>query len=178
MRFPGDSTWAVSSGDGDTFALYVRDALGISTPTADAIPRLTPPVPRVHDVYLPHTFGAAWDRWWTQSFTARGAQHVPSRWPVGLPGEVRAAYETWRPSTPDVSPRARENLSQVLREVVAQHTGELGREPVFSLGLIAIPVEGLFWRRVGVDSVLLSEELMASPHLIAPLESVIRDLVQ
>ncbi|MFD4636627.1 hypothetical protein ACFWN2_04885 [Lentzea sp. NPDC058436] len=178
MRFPGDSTWAVSSGDGDTFALYVRDALGIRTPTADSIPRLTPPVPRVHDVYVPETFGSAWDRWWSQSYASRGAQHVPSRWPVGLPGEVRAAYEGWRPHIPDVAPRTRENFSAVLREVVTQLTEEIGREPVFSLSLIAIPVEGQFWRRVGSDSVLLSEELMASPHLIAPLESVIRDLVK
>jgi hypothetical protein len=45
MSFPDDSTWMVSSGDRGTFALYVRDALGINSPTADAIPLLSPAVP-------------------------------------------------------------------------------------------------------------------------------------
>ena len=38
MKFPGDSTWVITSGDGGTFALFVRDALGISTPAADSVP--------------------------------------------------------------------------------------------------------------------------------------------
>ncbi|MGW4214545.1 hypothetical protein ACWEIJ_41620, partial [Lentzea sp. NPDC004789] len=64
MRFSGDSTWLIRSGDGGTFPLFVREALGISTPTADAIPRLVPPVPRLTDLLYPPELVEDWDRWW------------------------------------------------------------------------------------------------------------------
>ena len=179
MHFPGDSTWQVSSGSSDTFVLYVRDALGISTPTADAIPRLTPPVPRDHDSYVPETFGSAWDRWWTQSLTTGGG----GRPPVGVPEHMRAAYTLWRPDpTSPEQTRLRDTARQdgylLLREIVDQLTVELGHEPVFNLRMIEIPVEGQFWRRVDKHTVLVSDELKASRNVIAPLESVLRELAQ
>ncbi|NKE62474.1 hypothetical protein FXN61_39365 [Lentzea sp. PSKA42] len=180
---PGGKRWVVSSGPGDTFALYVRDALGISTPTADSIPPLTPPVPRVHDVELPETFGSAWDRWWAQSLVTGGAEDVPGRWPVGLPEHLRDAYGQWQPdrSSPEVTWQrddAMAAFSASLNEVVDQLTEELGHAPLFELDVIEIPVQGQFWRRLGKNTVLVSEELKASRNVIAPLESVIRDLVE
>lgn len=175
--------WVVSSGPGDTFALYVRDALGISTPTADAIPPLTPPVPRLHGVTVPETFGAEWDRWWRQSLVTGGAQHVPGRWPAGLPEELVGAHEQWEPDrrSPENTQRrddARAAFSDLLREVVDQLTEELGHPPVFELDIIEIPVAGQFWRRLTTSKVLVSEELKSSRNVLAPLESVLRDLAQ
>ncbi len=173
----------MSSGPGDTFALYVRDALGISTPTADAIPPLTPPVPRLPGVTLPGTFGPEWDRWWAQSLVAGGAQHVPGRWPAGLPKELVEAHEQWEPDrrSPENTQQrndARVAFSKLLNEVVEQLTEELGHPPLFELDVIEIPVEGQFWRRLGKSKVLVSEELKSSRNVIAPLESVIRELAQ
>lgn len=179
MHFPGDSTWQVSSRSGNTFALYTRDALGISTPTADSIPRLTPPVPRMHDAYVPETFGSAWDRWWTQSYDHGGG----GRPPVGLPEQMRAAYNQWSPNP--ASPRqsgarddARAGFQVVLKEIVDQLTGELGHAPVFDVQLVQIPVEGQFWRRVDKRTALVSDELHASRNVLAPLESMLRELAQ
>ena len=183
MHFPGDSTWQVSSRDGGTFALYVRDALGVSTPTADAIPALTPPVPRLPGAAVPETFGAAWDRWWTRSLTNSGAEFVPLRWPVGTPAQLKPAFEAWRPdpTSPEESDRrdaARTVFHEVLVEVVAQLTGELGHPPRFTLDLTELPVQGKFWQRVGPQAVLISEELKGSRTVIAPLESLLRELAQ
>ncbi|SFR27465.1 hypothetical protein SAMN04488564_11164 [Lentzea waywayandensis] len=179
MHFPGDSTWQVSSGSGDTFVLYVRDALGISTPTADAIPRLTPPVPRDHDAYVPETFGSAWDRWWTQSLTTGGGGHPP----VGVPEQMRADHTRWLPDPTSPEQRAlrhhaRTDSYTLLKEIVDQLTVELGHEPVFNLRMIVIPVEGQFWKRVGKHTVLVSEALKISRNVIAPLESVLRELAR
>ncbi|MGW4211160.1 hypothetical protein ACWEIJ_24430 [Lentzea sp. NPDC004789] len=55
---------------------------------------------------------------------------------------------------------------------------ELGHRPIFELEVLQIPVEGQFWQRLRRDKVLASEELLASRNVIAPLESVIRDLVR
>ena len=179
MHFPGNSTWQVSSGSADTFVLYVRDALGISTPTADSIPRLTPPVPRLRDVHVPETLGSAWDRWWAESLVTGGG----GRPPVGLPPGMREAHQRWRPDP--VSPErtrlrdeARQGSYLLLREIVDQLAGELGHEPVFRLHMVELPVQGQFWRRVDKHTVLVSDELKASRNVLAPLESVIRDLAQ
>ncbi|MFJ8962041.1 hypothetical protein ACIRG5_21900 [Lentzea sp. NPDC102401] len=177
MHFPGDSTWQVSSGSGEVFALYVRDALGISTPTADAIPRLTPPVPRDHDAYVPETFGSAWDRWWTRSLTTLGSGHPP----VGVPEQMRADYTRWQPDWTSPEQRAlrrhaRTESYALLKEIVDQLTVELGRRPVFNLRMIEIPVEGQFWRRVDKHTALVSDELRISRNVLAPLESVLREL--
>ncbi|MEU3645132.1 hypothetical protein AB0E59_17245 [Lentzea sp. NPDC034063] len=179
MQFPGDSTWQVSSGGGEIFALYVRDALGISTPTADAIPRLTPPVPRDHDAYVPETFGSAWDRWWTQSLTTLGPGHPP----VGVPEQMRADYTRWGPDWSSPEQRALRHHARTVsytlpREIVDQLTVELGRQPVFNLRMIEIPVEGQFWRRVDKHTVLVSDELKISRNVLAPLESVLRELAR
>ncbi|MFD4668414.1 hypothetical protein ACFWNN_01695 [Lentzea sp. NPDC058450] len=179
MRFPGDSTWKVSSGSADTFALYVRDALGVSTPTADAIPALYPPVERLHDVYVPETFGWGWDRWWTESLITGGG----GRPPVGVPEHLREAYQQWRPDTtaPEQSwfrDKASAHLFDLIQEIVGQLTTELGREPVFTFTLVEIPVRGQFWRRVDTTIALVSDELKASRNLIAPLESVLRELAR
>ncbi|WP_191299203.1 hypothetical protein [Lentzea cavernae] len=173
----------MSSRTGDTFALYVRDALGLSTPTADAVPPLNAPVPRVHDVYVPETFGPAWDRWWTRAVESGGALTAPSQWPVGPPAQLRAAYDAWHPAP--TSPgettrrdRSRNDFGLALKEAVGQLTTELGHEPVFDLNLIEIPVRGQFWRRTARRTVLVSDELRSSRNVLAPLESVIRDLAQ
>ena len=177
MTFPGDSTWLVSSGDGGSFALFVRDALGISTPTADSIPRLTPPVPRLTGVLIPPGFIEDWDRWWHDCTTQGHARE-----PLGLPVELREAYTRWGAFTTPENTRRRDDLrialSASLDELLAELEQELGRRPIFKLDLLQIPVEGQFWRRVQRDKVLVSEELIGSRNLIAPLESVIRDLAQ
>ncbi|MET9226082.1 hypothetical protein [Lentzea sp. NPDC003310] len=179
MHFPGDSTWQVSSGSGDAFVLYVRDAMGVSTPTADSIPPLTPPVERLHDVYVPETFGSGWDRWWTESLTTGGG----GRPPVGVPEHLREAYQRWRPdhTSPEQTRRrdaARRHSYELLTEIVDQLTTELGHPPRFSFTLVEIPVQGQFWRRVGTHTALVSDELRASRNLLAPLESVLRELAQ
>ncbi|MGI5499430.1 hypothetical protein [Lentzea sp. CA-135723] len=169
----------MSSGSADTFVLYVRDALGVSTPTADSIPPLTPDVERLHDVYVPETFGSGWDRWWTESLITGGG----GRPPVGVPEHLREAYRRWRPDhTSPEQTRSRDNaradMSDLLREIVEQLTTELGHAPVFSLKLVEIPVRGQFWRRVNTTTALVSDELRASRNLIAPLESVLRELAR
>jgi hypothetical protein len=177
MHFPGDSTWMISSGDGGTFALFARDALGISTPTADSIPRLTPPVPPFAGALLPAEFGQDWDRWWKES-----SEIGYGREPIGLPEELREAYSQWDdPLNPD-NTRRRDHLrvtfSDLLHELVTELEQELGRRPVFKLDIVEIPVEGQFWRRLKRDRVLVSQELMSSRNVLAPLESVLRELAQ
>jgi len=183
MSFPSDSTWVMTISGGDTFALYVRDALGIDTPTATSIPPLTPAVPRV-DFDVPPSFGAEWDRWWVHTLgegrLSGGIDDLPGRWPTGLPAGLRGAYSDWHdPRTPEATSRrddARTNLGDSLRELVSELKEELGHEPVFTLEMIQIPVKGQFWRRLNTDTVLVSEELLLSRNIIAPLETVIREL--
>lgn len=177
MNFPGDSTWAISSGDGGTFALFVRDALGISTPAADAIPPLSPPVPRLTGAVYPPEIIEDWDRWW-RDCTSSGA----GREPLGLPEELRPAYTRWRddPRSPKAMARrdVARRFSVSLHELITELERELGRTPIFTLDVLQVPVEGQFWRRLDREKVLVSEELMCSRNVIAPLESVIRDLVR
>jgi hypothetical protein len=176
MKLEGDSTWVVSIGDGGTFPLFVRDALGISTPQADSVPRLVPPVPRLTEVELPG-IEHGWDRWWLESIST-----VAVREPVGIPVWLREVYSRWRNLLEPENARRRDHLrttfSTVLNELLAEFEQELGRTPVFTLDIAQIPVEGQFWRRTTRDKVLASEELMGSRNVIAPLESVIRDLVR
>jgi len=177
MRFSGDSTWLIRSGDGGTFPLFVREALGISTPTADAIPRLVPPVPRLRDAPYPPELVEDWDRWW-HGCTSTGS----SREPVGLPEVLHEAYAEWGAFTaPDNTYRrddVRRGFSDSVQELVADLEQELGHRPIFELEVLQIPVEGQFWQRLRRDKVLASEELLCSRNVIAPLESVIRDLVR
>lgn len=177
MNFAGDSTWVISSGDGGTFALFVRDALGISTPTADSVPRLTPPVPRLSGALIPPEFIQDWDRWW-HDCTTKGY----GREPLGLPVELREAYTRWGDFTSPENTRKRDDLRVVfcasVQEVVADLEQELGRRLIFKLDIAQIPVDGQFWRRLQHDKVLVSEELLGSRNLLAPLESVIRELAQ
>lgn len=176
MNFAGDSTWVISSGDGGTFPLFVRDALGISTPTADSIPRLAPPVPRLTGVEVPG-LAQGWDRWWLES-TPTGPGHEP----VGIPDHLRAACLRWSDprslQSTFVRDEIRRTFSASLHEVIAELEQELGHRLVFSLDVMQIPVEGQFWRRLQRDRVLVSEELLRSHNVIAPLESVIRELAQ
>ncbi|MEV6235812.1 hypothetical protein [Lentzea sp. NPDC051838] len=165
--------WVVSSGTGDTFTLYVRDALGVSTPTADSIPPLTPHVPRESTTTVD---GDEWDRWFAQSLMSTGSQNIPDRWPSGVTEELRDAHAAWRP-TPAM-PEGRQAFSELLNEIVDGLTTELGHTPLFALTLIEIPVQGGFWRRLNRDIVLVSEQLKYSRAVLAPLESVIRDLAQ
>jgi hypothetical protein len=65
-----------------------------------------------------------------------------------------------------------------LHELVTEPDQELGRRPIFKLDVIQIPVDGQFWLRLTRDRVLVSEELMLSRNLVAPLESVIRELAR
>ncbi|MGW6928516.1 hypothetical protein ACWGE0_00545 [Lentzea sp. NPDC054927] len=175
MNFTEDSTWVISSGDGGTFPLFVRDALGISTPTADSIPRLAPPVPRLTGVEVPG-LAQGWDRWWLECAT--GSSHEP----VGVPDHLRAAYTRWSDprslQSTYIRDEVRRTFSASLHEVVTELQEELGRRLVFSLDVLQIPVEGQFWRRLQRDRVLVSEELLLSRNVIAPLESVIRELAQ
>jgi hypothetical protein len=173
MHFPGDSTWVISSGDGGTFPLFVREALGISTPTADSIPRLVPPVTPVTGVLVPPEFTPDWDRWWRDT-TETGY----GREPIGITVELREAYNRWRDRTNRRRGDRRTVFSNLVHEVVTEMEEELGHRPVFKLDVIEIPVEGQFWRRLARDMVLVSEELMASRNILAPLESVLRDLAQ
>ncbi|MFI6095185.1 hypothetical protein ACIA8G_06530 [Lentzea sp. NPDC051213] len=176
MDFQGDSTWVISSGDGGTFALFVRDALGISTPAADSVPRLTPPVERLTGVLVPQEFPRDWDRWWLESCSGGHGRE-----PVGLPEQLREAYTRWQGfSTPEATRRRDElrgTFSNSLRELVIELEQELGHRPIFTLDVVQVPVEGQFWRRLTRDRVLVSEELMGSRYVIAPLESVVRELM-
>ncbi len=113
--------------------------------------------------------------------TAGEAEHTPGRWPSGLPGRLRTAYADWQPVPGSPEARkardgARTVFSQSLQELIADLKQELGREPVFTLELIFLPVEGQFWRRLNTHTVLVSVELLCSRNVIAPLESVIRDI--
>lgn len=175
MRLAGDSTWIVQHGDGGTYALFVRDALGISTPTADAIPPLHPPVPKLADAVFPPEVVADWDRWWRES-TASG----PGREPLGLPAGLRAAYSRWRPDTSPENRRRRDDVRQAcgetIQEIVTGLEQELGHRPLFQLELLQAPLRGQFWLRLDRERVLASEELLLSRNLLAPLEAVIRDL--
>jgi hypothetical protein len=181
MHFPGDSTWSMSIGDGGTFPLFVRDALGISTPQADSVPRLTPPVTRLTGTGLSpiETAGIehGWDRWWLESTTTGGGRE-----PLGIPVRLRQAYTRWRdpaaPGNADGRDRLRRTFSAHLNELLAELEQELGRTPVFTLDIVQLPVAGQFWRRAARARVLASEELMDSRNVIAPLESVIRDLLR
>ncbi|HEX7308771.1 hypothetical protein [Lentzea sp.] len=177
MELSGDSTWVIRSGDGPVFPLFVRDALGIRTPVADAIPRLVPRVPRMSDVVHPPELVEDWDRWW-RGCTSAGSSRDPS----GLPGVLHEACTQWRALTaPDDGFRRddlRRGFSDALHELMADLEQELGRRPVFELEVLQIPVEGQFWRRLGHAKVLASDELLASRNVIAPLESVIRDLAR
>jgi hypothetical protein len=176
MNFAGDSTWVISSGDGGTFPLFVRDALGISTPLADSIPRLTPPVPRLTGVEVPG-LAQGWDRWWLAS-----APNGPGHEPVGIPDHLRAAYTRWSDprslQSTFVRDEVRRTFSASLHEVITELEQELGHRLVFSLDVMQIPVEGQFWHRLQRDRVLVSEELLRSRNVIAPLESVIREIAQ
>lgn len=178
MNFPGDSTWSISSDDSHTFALYVRDAFGIETPTAASIPPLRPAVPR-SELTVPHGFADAWDRWWDR---AHGTPRLPDVWPPSLPKELFAAYSQWNDPTSPESRRIRDHVRRTfgpsINELVTDLEQELGHRLVFSLHLVQIPVAGQFWRRLTKDTVLVSDDLMCSPNLIAPLESVLRDLAQ
>lgn len=185
MDLSGNSTWVVSSGGGGTFALYVRDALAISTPAADSIPPLTPPVPRATGIEVPPGFAQEWDHWWRENLgagrVAGGAEHVHARWPTGLPEQLRDAHAEWAQSRREADSLrgdAMARFSELLNEVVGELEEELGRSPVFALDLIELPVEGEFWRRLGPGTVLISEQLKRSRNVIAPLESVLRDLAE
>ena len=176
MKLEGESTWVVSIGDGGTFPLFVRDALGISTGESGSVPRLTPPVPRLTDVEVPG-IEHGWDRWWAES-ASTGFGHEP----LGIPVRLHEAYTRWRNPLAPENTRRRDHLrstfSDVLKELLADLEQELGRKPLFTLDISQLPVEGQFWRRLNRAKVLASEELMGSRNVIAPLESVIRDLVR
>ena len=106
---------------------------------------------------------------------------------MGFPGD-----STWvvtstgttdglNPTSPEAmrqADEARAVVNEALREVVGDLTRELGHEPVFHLHLVQIVAEGQVWRRVDADTVEVSGELMRSRNLIAPLESVIRDIAR
>ncbi|SDG69374.1 hypothetical protein SAMN05216553_110277 [Lentzea fradiae] len=176
MNLAGNSTWQISCGDGGTYALFVRDALGISGPAADAIPPLTPPVPRRKAAVSPPELAQDWGRWWREC-TASG----PGREPLGLPEGLRAAYREWGAFTSPESSRRRDDVRRgfddTIREVVRDLEQELGRQPVFRLEVLQAPVQGQFWLRLGDAKVFASEELLLSRHLAAPLDAVIRGLL-
>jgi hypothetical protein len=90
-----------------------------------------------------------------------------STWTVTVSGE-----------TPNEHDDTRARFTAVLNEVVDDLTRELGREPVFALSLIQVTAAGPLWRRLNTGTVMVSEELMRSRNVIAPLESVIRDLAR
>lgn len=77
---------------------------------------------------------------------------------------------------PDSHDDTRTRFNDVLHEVVGDLKQELGREPVFALSLFQVPGEEQRWRRLKPDVVEVSEGLMRSRNVIAPLESVIREL--
>lgn len=171
MTSPERASWLINSGGADTFVLYVRDALGIDTPTATAIPPLTPPVARI-DAELPDGFAADWDRWWTGTLNRSGTR------PAGLPEQLHAAHLHWSSAadTAEGRDRTREAFSATLYDLINELKTELGHEPVFTLSLLELPVRGQFWRRIDGKTVLVSTELLRSRNIIAPLESVIREL--
>ncbi|MCX2950238.1 hypothetical protein [Lentzea sp. NEAU-D7] len=90
-----------------------------------------------------------------------------SPWVVHLSGDAPNAHDD-----------TRARFDDSLREVLADLEQELGRTPVFALSLVQIPGEDQRWKRLKPDVVEVSEGLLRSRNLIAPLESVIRQLAQ
>ncbi|WP_147455197.1 hypothetical protein [Saccharothrix australiensis] len=188
MRFDGNPSWSINHDSfGEiAFALYVRDALGITSPTADSIPPLEPAAPaRSHPD--PPGLAGHWDDWWTRITGARPAagHEAPapagppealddllprlrrdhSRWAAGLRAEQA---RTGQPHTRDVIP---------FHDLVDEVRRELGRDGLdFTLSIHEVPVAGPYWLRIGTDTVLASSDLLRSPDAVAPLRSVIRDL--
>jgi hypothetical protein len=90
-----------------------------------------------------------------------------STWGVHISGDAPHAHDD-----------TRARFDDALREVLADLEQELGRTPVFSLSLFQVPGEDQRWKRLKPDIVEVSEGLMRSRNILAPLESVIRELAQ
>lgn len=90
-----------------------------------------------------------------------------SRWVVHISGDAPNAHDD-----------TRARFDDALREVLADLEQELGRTPVFALSLFRVPGEDQRWKRLKPGIVEVSEGLMRSRNVIAPLESVIRELAQ
>ncbi|MDX8055434.1 hypothetical protein SK571_39180 [Lentzea sp. BCCO 10_0798] len=90
-----------------------------------------------------------------------------SQWVVHISGDAPNAHDD-----------TRARFDDALREVLADLEQELGRTPVFALSLFQIPGEDQYWKRLKPDVVEISEGLMRSRNVLAPLESVIRELAQ
>ncbi|SER06663.1 hypothetical protein SAMN05216188_107268 [Lentzea xinjiangensis] len=90
-----------------------------------------------------------------------------STWSVQITSDVRNAYDD-----------TRARFDDALREVLVELRQELGHEPVFGLSLVQIPGDDPHWKQLKPDVVEVSEGLMRSRDVLAPLESVIRKLAQ
>ncbi|MDX3659480.1 hypothetical protein PV646_19425 [Streptomyces sp. ID05-26A] len=88
-----------------------------------------------------------------------------STWVVHISGDAPNAHDD-----------TRARFDDSLREVLTGLEQELGREPVFALSLFQIPGEDEHWKRLKPGVVEISEGLMRSRNVLAPLESVIREL--
>lgn len=159
--FSETDEWRITEGDTKRlhYALYVRDALGL-TPVGDSVPpALAPAVDRYKDGTSPPIDGPRWLRWWNdlldevQLDSPRAQEVVEQRWsaPPALDEQARSwafhRHEEWRRE------RHRRSFEVVSRIMEGDAVKALGRPPR-SVRLFTLMVNGP-WSSVHSGSMLL-----------------------
>jgi hypothetical protein len=188
MRFSHKDTWMIGleSSSDIILALYARDTLNITSPTARSIPPLDPAV-RASDLPASPGVERQWDEWWSSITGLRLAPGknalVPIEPPAAWEDEInrlRRGYSRWaadlraaetqsgQPHTRDVIP---------FLELVDHVRLDLGRDDLdFMLSIQEIPVAGRYWHRVNTDTVMASSSLLRSEEGFTKLRAIIREL--
>ncbi|MEO6082292.1 MAG: hypothetical protein ABIQ18_04225 [Umezawaea sp.] len=188
MRFNHQDTWMISldsSSDLD-LALYVRDALNITTQAAGSIPPLDPAVP-ASDLPAPPGVERLWDEWWTSITDLRLAPGKDKLAPIELPAaweeeihRLRLEYSRWAADLRAAEARSGQpHTREVIPflELVDHVRLELGRDNLdFMLSIQEIPVAGRYWQRVNTDTVMASSALLRSEEGATKLRAVILEL--
>ena len=188
MRFSDKATWTINldSSSDVIFALYVRDALNITSPTANSVPPLDPAVTD-REVSASPGVEIQWDEWWTSITGLRLAPGknalVPIEPPTALEDEIRRLrpdYSQWAADLRTKEAQAGQSHTRDIipfREVVNQVQQELERDDLdFTLSIQEIPVEGQYWHRVATDTVMASSALLRSETAVTKLQALIREL--
>jgi hypothetical protein len=188
MHFRDKPTWAMylDSSSEIIFALYVRDALNITSPTAGEVPPLDPAVP-VPNISAPPEVERQWGEWWARITGPRlapgGNSLIPVEHPAALEDEIqrlRPEYSQWawdlrQQETRSGQPHTRDIIP--VKEVVDAVQLELGQEYLgFALSIQEIPVKGRYWHRLARDTVMASSTLLRSEEAIPKLQTLIREL--
>src|SRR4051812_27256326 len=188
MHFRDRPTWTIclDSSSEVIFALYVRDALNVTSPTAGQVPPLDPAVP-VPDASASPEVEHQWGEWWASITGLRlapgGSALTPVEPPIVLEDEIRRLrpeYSKWawdlrENETRSGRPHTREIIP--LQEVVESVKQELGRVYLdFALSIQEVPVKGRYWHRMATDTVMASSALLRSEEAITRLRPLIREL--